>query len=319
MASVPADTFLTYDAIGNREDLIDIIYNVDPTDTIFISSIDHTSASSITHEWQTDGYDAVDVNNAHLSGEDAVTTAATPTVRLNNVTQISYKVPRVSGTQRAVDSAGRADEFSYQRAKMGVELKRDMESIVLENAAKEAGSAGVARLLGAILSWIGTNTNFEAIVGADPITLDGAAPRTDGTQRTFTEDMLKDVLNQCWLSGGNPNTIMLGAHNKQVASGFTGNIERKTEADRETLFTAITVYVSDFGTLNIRANRFMRQRDCLVLQMDMWALAFLPGRNMAEWDLAKTGDSDRAQVLSEYTLVARNEKASGGIFDLETA
>lgn len=319
MATVPTDTFLTYDAIGIREDLSDIIYNVDPTDTIFISSIAQNAASNTLHEWQTDIYAAPDGANAHLSGEDAVTTAAVPTVRLGNFCQISYKVPRVSRTLRRVTTAGRADEFAYQRAKMGIELKRDMETILLQNQFKLAGSASVAREIGSILSWITTNTNLETGTGADP-TGDGSDARTDSASpRAFTEAQLQDVLAQCWDSGGNPDTIMVGSHNKQALSAFSGNIERKTEADRETLFTAITVYVSDFGTLNVRASRFMRARDCLVLQMDMWATSYIPGSNMAEWDLAKTGDSDRAQILSEYTLEARNEKASGGVFDLTTS
>ena len=318
MATVPADTFLTYDAIGNREDLLNIIYIVDPTDTIFMSSIAQNGASAILHEWQTDLYEAVDGSNAHLSGEDAVTTASIPTTRITNQTQISYKVPRVSGTQESVTSAGRPSEFAYQRMKHGVALKRDMETILLQNQAQLAGDATTARLLGAILSWIATNESVGA-TGVAPVGGNGTAVRTDGTQRAFTEVLLQDVLQQCWDSGGNPGTIMLGSFNKQVASGFSGNMERRSEADRETLFTAIDVYVSDFGTLNIRPSRFMRQRDCLILQMDMWAVSFLPGRNMMERDLAVTGDSQRMQILSEYTLEARNERASGIVADLDTS
>lgn len=317
MATVPTDTFLSYDAVGNREDLADIIYNVDPTDTIFMSSVEHNEASAVNHEWQTDGYDAPDVTNAHLSGEDAVTTAAVPTVRLGNYCQISYKVPRVSRTQRRVTSAGRADEFAYQRVKKGVELKRDMETILLYNQAKDAGSAATARNLASIESWIVTNEN-KAGDGTSP-TGDGSDARGDGTQRAITEDLLKDVLQQCWVSGGDPSSIFCGAFNKQEISTFDGNVTRNVDASMETLNTAISVYVSDFGTLNIRASRFMRARTVLVLQLDMWAISFLPGSNMAEWDLAKTGDSDRAQILSEYTLEARNEKASGVLADLLTS
>ncbi len=320
MATVPADTFITYDAIGNREDLSNIIYNVDPTDTIFLSSVAHNEATATLHEWQTDTYAAVDLTNAHLSGEDAITTAAVPTVRLTNFTQISYKVPRVSRTQRRITSAGRADEFAYQRVKMGTELKRDMEAILLNNQAKASGSASVVRSLGGVPSWIATNTNLETGTGVDP-TGDGSDARTDSASpRAFDETQLKDVLEKCWTSGGNPDTIMLGSFNKQVLSGFAGNdMRRDADIEKETLFTSITVYVSDFGRLNVRTSRFMRQRDLFTLQMDMWAVSFIPGSNMAEWDLAKTGDSDRAQILSEYTLESRNEKASGGVFDLTTA
>ena len=80
---------------------------------------------------------------------------------------------------------------------------------------------------------------------------------------------------------------------------------------------AVEIYEGDFGTLKVVPDRFMRARDCLILEMDKWAIAYL--RNMVRIDLARTGDSERKQMLCEYTLEARNEKASGGVFDLTTA
>jgi len=312
---LPADTFTTYDAVGNREDLSDVIYDISPTDTIFMSSIAQVSASATLHEWQTDALAAASDANAVLEGDDATTDASDPTVRLGNQCQISDKVPRVTGTQRVVNSAGRGDEFDYQVLKRGKELKRDMESALLSNNAKVAGSAAVARVLGGIDSWIATNDNFGT-GGASP-TGDGSNARTDGTQRAFAETDLKTVIAGCWDQGGEPDLIMAGSFNKQAMSAFSGNATRTVDASDKRLTTAIDVYVSDFGELSVRPSRFMRTRDCLVLDTDMWAMAIL--RNFQQEPLAKTGDSDRVQLISEYTLVARNEKASGGVFDLTTA
>lgn len=309
--TTPTDTTSTYDAVGNREDLSDIIYDISPTQTPFISGIAHTSATATNHEWQTDSLAAA-ADNAVIEGEDATTTAATPSVRLGNNTQISDKVPRVTRTQRNVNSAGRADELDYQVMKMGKELKRDMEKALLANNAKVTGSESVARELAGAPAWINTNSSF-GVGGADP-TGDGTDARTDGTQRAFTEADLKTVLAACWDEGGEPDIIMTGSTNKQAMSAFTGGATRTVDARDKRLTAAIDVYVSDFGELSVMPNRFMRSREVLVLQMDMWALATID--DFLETPLAKTGDSDRVQLLSEYTLEARNEASSGIIADL---
>lgn len=315
--SLPTNTFATYEAIGNREDLSDVIYRIDPTDTPFISGIEREKATAVNHEWQTQALASVDTSNAVLEGDDAVTDAATPTVRLGNICQISDKVARVSGTQQAVEHAGRDDEMAYQEMLKGLELKRDMESILCgTNQAKNTGAAATARKTASVLSWIKTNTSKS---GSDPSAADGTGTRTDGTQRAFTEAQLKTVLQATWNSGGKPDTIMVGGFNKQVFSTFTGRATPQEDAKSKKIVASVEVYESDFGRLKVVANRFSRSRDALVLQMDMWAVAYLPGRKMVSIPLAKTGDSERRQILSEYTLVARNEKASGGVFDLTTA
>lgn len=311
----PADTFSSYDAIGNREDLADVIYDISPTDTIFMSSIAKTAASATFHEWQTDALAAASAANAVIEGDDATTTAATPTVRLGNYTQISDKVPRVTGTQRVVDSAGRGDEFDYQILKAGKELKRDMESALLANNARVAGNDSTARELAGVPAWLATNTSFGA-GGADP-TGDGTDARTDGTQRAFAESDLKSVIASVWDEGGEPDMILVGSFNKQAMSAFSGNATRTVDASDKRLTTAIDVYVSDFGELAVRPSRFMRSREALVLDTSMWAMATL--RDFEQNPLAKTGDSDRVQLLSEYTLVCRNEKASGIVADLSTS
>jgi hypothetical protein len=319
--ALPTNTFNVPSAIGNREDLSDMIYRIDPTDTPFMTGVDKEKASAVLHEWQTQALASPDTANAQLEGDDAVTIAATPTVRLNNRTQISSKTARVSGTQQAVEHAGRDDEMAYQEMLKGLELKRDIESILVgTNQAKVAGAAATAPKTASILSWIKTNTSKGTAGGAaDPTTADGAATRTDGTQIAFTESRLKTVLAACWESGGKPETIFTGSFNKQVFSTFTGRSTPMEQASSKKIVASVDAYESDFGKLKVVANRFQRSRDVLILEMDKWALAHLNGRNMISIPLAKTGDSERRMVITEYCLVSRNEKASGGVFDNTTS
>ena len=315
--ATPADTVSTYDAIGNREDLINDIYNIAPTQTPFISSISRTTANATNHEWQTQDLAAADDTNAQIEGDDATTTASTPSVRLGNQTQISDKVPRVTRTQREVDSAGRGDEMDYQIMLKTKELKRDMEKIILANKAKVVGSEAVARECAGVESWLATNVDLGA--GGVAPTGDGTDARTAGTVRAFDEDQLKAVLASAWDEGGEPDTIMVGSKIKQqmsalVNGGTAGAAQRTVNGDAKTVTTAIDIYVSDFGSLAVIPNRFQVQDSMLVLQMDMWCLATLA--DFQETPLAKTGDSDRVQLLSEYTLEAKNEKSSGIVADL---
>jgi hypothetical protein len=317
--ALPTNTFATYEAIGNREDLSDVIYRIDPTETPFMSGIEKEKASAVAHEWQTQALAAVNTGNAQLEGDDAIADATTSTVRLGNVCQISRKTPRVTGTQRAVEHAGRDDEMAYQEMLKGLELKRDMEAILVgTNQAKASGNDATARTTASVLSWIKTNTS-KGTGGADPAAALGANTRTDGTQRLFTEANLKTVLQSVWNSGGKPDVIMTGGFNKQVFSTFTGRATPTEDTKAKKIVAAVDAYESDFGTLRIAPNRFMRPRDVLALQMDMWAVAYLNGRRFVSFPLAKTGDSDWKEILSEYTLVARNEKASGGVFDNTTS
>jgi len=317
--ALPTNTFTTYSAAGNREDLSDMIYRIDPTDTPFMTGIDKAKATAVAHEWQTQALAAANTANAQLEGDDATADATTPTVRLGNICQISRKVPQVSGTQQAVEHAGRDNEMAYQEMLKGLELKRDMESILVgTNQAKNAGNSSTARLTASVLSWIKSNTSRGA-TGADPSAADGTGTRTDGAQRAFTEANLKTVLQSIWNNGGKPDTIMTGGFNKQVFSAFTGRATPIEETKRKKITASVDAYESDFGTLKVVANRFSRPRDVLILQMEMWALAYLNGRKMVSVPLAKTGDSERKEVLSEYALEARNEKASGGVFDNTTS
>lgn len=313
--ALPADTFTSYAAIGNREDLTDIIYNISPTDTPFLSGIPGVDATATKHEWQTDALASASADNAKLEGDDAVTDATTPTVRPFNNCQISSKVPRVTNTQEAVVKAGRGSELEYQIAKRAKELKRDMESSLLANKARVDGNDTTARVLAGYESWVATNISLGA-TGSAP-SGDGSDTATPGTPRAATEQFLQDVLKACFDSGGDPDCISVGAFNKQKFSTFTGNAQRWKGADDKTLVAAIDIYDSDFGELQVKPNRFQQQGSALVYQSDMWATAYLRPFRLS--DLAKTGDSERKQLIVEYSLEARNQAASGIIHALTTS
>jgi hypothetical protein len=311
----PADTFSSYDAVGNREDLSDFISMISPTRTPFQSGVGRRSATSTKVEWQLDSLAAASASNAVIEGDDATTDASAATSRVFNYTQILDKVPRVTGTQRALDSAGRADEMDYQIMKRTKEIKRDLETSLLDNNAQVAGNDTTAREMGGIESWIATNTNLGS--GGSAPTGDGTDARTGGTDRAFTEALLRDVIKQCYDSGGEPDTIMVGSFNKQVLSQFSGGSTSNIDAEKKTIVNAVDVYVSDFGTMAVVPNRFQEAESALVLEMDKWEIAEL--RPFQRMDLAKTGDTDRAQLLMEVTLVSVNEAASGIVSDLTSS
>src|SRR5512139_2891827 len=315
--TLATNALTTFSAIGNREDLSDVIYRVDPAETPFISMAESVKATAVTHEWQTQALAAA-ASNAQLEGDEVASDAATVTVRLTNKCQISRKVPRVTGTQLAVEHAGRDNELDYQTMLKGLELRRDMETVLCGlNQAKVTGDSTTARKLGSVESWIATNDVFGA-GGASPAGT-GADVRTDGTQVAFTEANLKSSLNLIFTSGGKPDVIMVGPFNKQQFSTFTGRATPTEDTNKKKIVAAVDVYESDFGSLKVVPNRFSRSRSAYIFQSDMWAIAYLPGRKFATTPLSRTGDSDWKMILSEYTLEARNEKSSGGVFDLTTS
>ena len=311
----PTNTFDTYDSVGEREDLSDVIYSISPTDTPFLSSAAKTKATAVLHEWQTDALAAAVTNNAVIEGDEATLDASTATVRLSNSCQIMDKTVVITGTQESVDKAGRASELAYQIAKKAKELKRDMEANLTGSIAEVTGSATAARKMGTLGAWVITNDDkaSDGTTGAGI----GNTKRTDGTARAFTEASLKTVIKSVWNAGGDPSMVMVGPFNKQKLSGFTGNSTRFDAGADATLYTSVDVYASDFGQLQVVPNRFSRDRDAYVLDMDYWGVAFL--RDFSMHELAKTGDSEKRQLLVEATLESRNEGASGLVADLTVA
>ena len=308
-----------YDAVGQREDLTDVIYNISPTETPFMSSIGKTKATAVYHEWQTDSLAAATTANAAVEGADASDATLSPTTRLGNYTQILQKTIKVSGTLDAVNKAGRKSEKAYQLAKASQELKRDLETILLSNQGRSSGSSNSsARKMGSLLSWIKTNSSAQTN-GGDPTTI-GVSARTDGNTRTFTEALLKEVVAEVFVSGGSPSVLMVGAAGKQKVSSFAGIGETRfnvTGAKPSTIIGAADIYVSDFGNMSVVPNRFMRTRDALILDPEYAAIAYL--RPFMTNELAKAGDSDKTQVLVECTLEVKNEAAHGIVADLNMA
>ena len=311
-----ANSFSTFTAIGLRESLADAIYNISPEETPFLSAIGKGKASAVFEEWQTDALAAA-ANNKVEQGNEATVSALTPTVRVGNRTQISEKVYAVTGTEEKVSKAGRKSEIAYQDAKKMVELKRDVEFGALQNTTAIAAAAGVPGQSRGVLGWIATNTNHDAVLpGADPNPITNTAP-TDGTTRVLTEDMLKDVGQQCWTSGGNPTMLFVPASLRALVSGFTGAATKFEDVKKKQITATAEVYVGDFGRYSIVNSRYQRERDVFLIQPDMWELLTL--RPMQGSDLAKTGDSRKRMVNTEYTLKAKNEAANGAIRDLKAA
>jgi len=314
-------TYQTYQSIGNREDLSDVIYNISPTDTPLLNTLARGKATAVYHEWQTDSLSAATTANAAVEGADASDATMSPTTRLGNYTQIVQKTIKISGTLESVDKAGRKSEKAYQLSKASAELKRDIETILTANQGRSAGDASTARTMGAMLSWIKTNTNKSSgtTAGVDPTTI-GVSTRTDGTQRAFTETILKDVVQKVYSSGGNPKILMVGPFQKQAVSSFAGIAAQRYMApgnEPTTIIGAADVYMSDFGTMSVVPNRFMRTRDALVLDPEYAAVAYL--RPFATNELAKAGDAEKTQILAELTLEMRNEAAHGIAADLSTS
>lgn len=309
-----------------REDLANIIYDISPEDTPFVSSIGRENVSNTYYEWQTDALAAASTSNAVIEGDEASLDERTATTRVGNYTQISRKVIGVSGTVEAVDKAGMKSYLAYELAKASAEIKRDMESILLFNQAAAVGNSSTARKTAGLPAWLKTNVS-KAATGGNPTmssTNDGYpnAGRTDGTQRTFTETMLQDVIQLVWNEGGDPKIAMMGPVNKRRASAFTGIAANRMNqnASGSTPFSIIAtadVYQSDFGKVSFVANRFQREREVFVLDPQYASVAYL--RNFKTESLAKSGDSEKKMILVEYGLKVKTEKAHGIIADLTTS
>ena len=322
--AVPTGTFKTYEAVGNREDLANMIYDISPTETPLVSNIGRGSCSSTKTEWQTDVLETATVGNKVLEGDDATTDTAVATVRLANICQISDKVPRVSGTQESMDSAGRRSEMSYQIAKRGKELKRDIEKTLCGTQAGDDASAATARAAAGLGTFCWTN-KVKLGVGttATVVTMTSGFPNTavvGGTAAAITEANLKSALAQAWNSGGEPNMVLCGSFNKQAISAFSGiatQYRDNTKVGPATIIGAADVYVGDFGTVNIVPSRFTPTNVVYVIDTGSMEACYLRPIQMA--DLAKTGDSMRKQLIAEYTLKVNSPDSNAIILTTTTS
>ncbi|MAO19838.1 MAG: head protein [Phycisphaerae bacterium] len=317
--AIVANTFTSFSAKGIREELSDIISNISPEDVPLQSNIGSESVSNTYFEWQTDTLSAAS-STAVIDGDDVASFDSTSaTTRIGNYTQIARRTLIVADNLANQDLAGRNDEKSYQMAKRGKELKRDIEKVLCENNARVAGNSSTARETAGLGAWIATNTSKGA-TGTDPTATDGSDARNDGTQRDLTEAMVKDVMQQAFTAGGTPSLLMVGPYNKTVVSNFAGIAAQRYQAPSDgptTIIGAADVYLSDFGTLSVVPNRFQRERDAFLLDPEYASVCYL--RPIQAVDLAKTGDAEKGMVLAEFGLKVENEAAHGGVFDLNVS
>ena len=315
----PSQTLDSYDVVGIREDLSDVIYNVSPEETPLYSKASKTKASNTLVEWQTDSLRA-SAANAHIEGDATTAEARTATTRLGNYTQIFKNAVVVPDTDEGLDKAGRAKEIAYQTLKIAKEQKLDIEKALFDNNARAAGNSTTARELAGVPAWLTTNTVFGANEGADP-TGDGTDARTDETTAltAFSQTKFDTVMQSIWEEGGKPDTVYLSAFQMNLALGFTGNNNQRSavQAGDERVIKSLAVYVTPWGTVEFMPSRENRSRDVYIMQDDMWEIAVLRAtKNVA---MAKTGDNTTRQVVTELTLCAKNEAANGGIFDNTTS
>jgi len=311
----PSNTFDSYDAVGIREDLSNIIYDVSPEDTPFYSKAKKVKATNTYHEWQTDALRS-SAANAHIEGDDTSANARTATVRRGNYTQIFKNAVIIPDTDKGLNKAGRASEIAYQMLKTAKEQKLDIEKALFDNNARVAGDGSTARELAGAPAWLISNTDFGDNEGADP-TGDGTDARTDETTtlQAFDQTRFDGVMQSIWEAGGKPDTVYLSAFQMNKALAFTGNNNQRSavQAGDMKVVKSLDVYVTPWGTIEFLPSRENRSRDVFIMQDDMWSVAVLRGTSNTE--LAKTGDNTKRQVVTELTLVCNNEKAHGGVFD----
>jgi len=316
--AIVSNTFTSHDGVGIRESLADVIANISPEEVPLQSNIGSESVANTYFEWQTDSL-ASTSTTAVIDGDDVSSFDSTAaTSRVGNYTHIRRRTTIVADNYSALDTAGRNDELAYQLAKRGKELKRDIEAVLTANNAQVAGNSSTARETGGLGAWVATNENVGT--GGGLTTGDGTTARTDGTQRDFTETMLKDAMQQAFVSGGQPSILMVGPHNKTVVSGFAGIAAQRYQAPSDsptTIIGAADVYLSDFGSLSVVANRFSRERDAWLLDPEYASVCYL--RPIQQVELAKTGDAEKRMVIAEFGLKVLNEAAHAVVADLNVS
>ena len=311
MAKV-TNAFDTYSATADREDLSNIIYNISPMQTPFMSSIGKRNINNVVFDWQTESLPTPS-SAGHLEGFELSRSAATATTRVSNVAMISKRDATVTGSQDASDPAGKRSEMAHQLAIMSKALKRDMEEALCQKGAKTTGNATTARVTGGFESWI-TSNDSRGTSGAS--TGGGAAP-TDGTQRALTETLLKDTLQLCFENGGEPSMAICGPHNKQVISGFTGRTQARQMIDANTVEASVSVYSSDFGELKIVPSNRSRERSLLLVDPEFAKVYYL--RDFKTVAIATIGDAETKMIVVEYGLEVSNEAAHGVVADLNVS
>jgi len=314
--TVPSNTQQTYATVGNREDLENKIYKIAANKTPFTSNIGKEKASSTYHEWQTFSLRSPSGDNKQVQGDTTAATAVKTTTRVGNRSQIFKEMGSVSGTQEAMDHAGVASELAWQKVQKGEELATDIEARMLGNYASVVGDASTAAESAGALAWLSSNVSRGAGGSSGGFNAGIVAAATPGTQRAFSEALLKTVLASAFNNGARPSQAYMSATQKQQFSAFTGIADIRKDAGnvQATIVGAADVYVSDFGSISPVPVQYGLTRDVLLIDPEYWAVGTL--RPMKDEMLAKVGDAMPFQIIAENTLVCRNEKASAVIADL---
>jgi hypothetical protein len=317
--TAPTNTLTSFSAIGNREDLENTIYKIAANKVPFTSNIGKDKATATNHEWQTFSLRTPVATNKQVQGDDTAATAAKLTARVGNRTQIFKESGSVSGTQEAVDTAARASETAWQKLQKGEELATDMEMSFLANLASITGDGTTAAQTGGALAWMASNVSRGSGGSSGGFSAGNVAAATNGTLRTFTETLLKSVLSSAYSNGAPAiSQAYMSATQKGQFSAFTGiaDIRASTDGKSQATITAgADVYVGDFNTITTVPVQFGLTRDVLLIDPDYWAVGTL--RPMKTDPLAKTGDAERFQIITEKCLISRNEKSSAVIADVQ--
>ena len=310
MAKV-TNAFETRNAKGNREDLSDAIYNIDPFDTPFMSTVGRRNVTNVKFDWQTEQLPEADADNAQIEGFELQRTASQPTVRRSNVVQISKRDATVTGSQEKANAAGKASEMAHQMALKSKALKTDIEKIALSDQALADGASDGKRKTRAVGHWLESNVSRGA-GGAGATSESGAV--TAGTKRALTEQLVRETMQQCYDAGAKPTILLTNSVNKLIVDEFEGRKNSRHNIDASTAHQNVTVYASDFGNLKVVLDRWLPQDRVLLLDPNYARIAFY--RNFQQTPLAKIGDAETRMILAEWGVQVDNEKAHGAIFDL---
>jgi hypothetical protein len=326
--AIPTNTRETYGGVQVREDLSNIIYNISPMDTPFVSGAGRGSCSNTLFEWQKDELAAAAANQK-IEGDNPTSLAVSEPTKLQNYTQISEKAVQTSGTAEAVDWAGRKSSQAYQLAKRAKEIKRDMELMLTGNDTATVGASGTARKTAALNSWLGDATAGDSNIIDGPTAAavanpgDGSAAKAaSGAAVVLTMGMLNTCVEQIWKAGGSPDVIMCDSALKVKLSSLAGSViaDIVTNHDKATpahAVNSVDVIVTDFGTFKIVPNRFCQSNQLYVLDYDFWSVDYL--RPFQTETLAKTGDSVKQMMIAEYGLRGKNGQASGSVIGVKAA
>jgi len=323
-----ASTSYNIKASGVEEDVIDIkdfVIDISPTDTPFMTAVGTRNVSNTVFDWIVDSLSAVSTTPT-IEGETISASAASLSTRKTNIVQIMHRAVAVTQTQAKMKLYGKNSQMAYQMTRRTKELKRSLEAALLSNQARKDDDTTSARTSAMILSWMDTNTSVGTggtTNGADAVSPGSTGAnglRTDASsdaQRDLTSALINTVMQSCYENGGEPSMLMVGPFNKTQVSTLDGRSQARQMIDANSAGANVTLFMSDFGDLSVRTNRFQRERDAFLIDPEYWKVAYL--RNFQVHSLGRKGDAEEKYVVVEAGLESSQEAASGLIADLTTS